>query len=86
MDERKWYYDKWITTVMGCNNKVGPKKTTAYAKRPVGNSPEIMPLDNSINQDVHESVRVHTVSTFYLPKDHQDKFSLSTPKSIIHAY
>ena len=30
---------------------------TPHEGKPVGDSPELMPLDNSLNQDLHESVR-----------------------------
>ena len=86
MDERKNIYERWITPIMKCNDRVGPKNSTTYSGRPVGNSPEMMPLDNSLNQDVHESVRHHIAATFYLPNDHDDKFQLSSPKEIVRAY
>ena len=34
---------------------------TTYAGRPVGNIPEFMPLDNSLNRDILHSLRMHSV-------------------------
>ena len=34
---------------------------TPYARHPVGNSPEFMPLNNSLNQEILHSVRFHSV-------------------------
>ena len=60
-----------------------------YAGRPVGNSPEFMPLDNSLNRDILQSLRFHCVfSRFVIDGEGTDKeernirFSLSTPKEI----
>ena len=39
----------------------GLQDGTPYAGRPVGNSPEFMPLDNSLNRDILHSLRVHCV-------------------------
>lgn len=78
------YYNRWIIPVLGCNDKVLGKST--YAGRPPGNSPECNPLDNSLIQDGHMAARTHTAATFHLPKNHPDKFSLSTPVSIGKAY
>lgn len=62
------------------------KNVKRYAGRPVGNSPELMPLDNSLNQDIHESVKTHVAATFHLSPDNEEKFSLSTPAQVIRAY
>ena len=47
-------YKYWIIPELGCNDIVGTNKN-CYAKRPVGNSPELMCLDMSLNKDVRES-------------------------------
>ena len=39
---------------------------TPYAGRPVGNIPEFMPLDNSLNRDVLHSFRMHSVLRCYI--------------------
>ena len=81
--------DMWIRPVLGCNNEIvlsNGKKTNNYAGRPPGNSPEFMPLDTTLNQDIHMNVRTQVSATHFLPKDHKNKFSLATPKTIEHAY
>ena len=62
---------------------------TPYAGRPVGNSPEFMPLDNSLNRDILHSLRFHCVlSRVVLDREATDeeernmRFSFSTPKEI----
>ena len=62
---------------------------TPYDGRPVGNIPEFMPLDNSLNRDILYSLRFHCVlSHFLLDGEGTDKeernvhFSFSTSKEI----
>ena len=79
----------WITPVFGCNDEIvlsDGSINTNYAGRPVGNSPEFMPLDNSLNQDIHCAVRSQVSATRSLPKDDPRRFSFATPESIKHAY
>jgi hypothetical protein len=52
----------------------------------VGNSPELMPLDNSLNRDIHTAVQKHIAMTNTLDDDDSRKFSLSTPKKGTVAY
>ena len=65
----------------------GLQDGTHYAGLPVGNSPEFMPLDNSLNIDILHSLRFHCVlSRFVLDGEGTDEeernmhFSFSTPK------
>ena len=65
----------------------GLQDGTPYAVRPVGNSPEFMPLDNSLNRDILHIFCFHCVlSRFVLDMEGTDeedsnmRFSLSTPK------
>ena len=45
-----------------------------YAGRPVGNSPEFMPLDNSLNRDILHYLRFHCVlSRFVLDGEGTDE-------------
>ena len=39
---------------------------TPYAGRRVGNSPEFMPLDNSLNRDILQSLHFHCVLSRFL--------------------
>ena len=57
--------------------------------RLIGNSRELMPLNNSLNQDIHVSVGKHSAMLIVV-KDFEDKdphlFSMSTPKDLVSAY
>ena len=62
---------------------------TPYDGRPVGNSPECMPLDNILNRDILQSFRFHCVLNRFLldregttKEERNVRFSLSTPKKI----
>ena len=62
---------------------------TPYAGRPVGNSPEFMPLDNSLNRDILHILRFHCVLSRFLvdgegtdEEERDMQFSFSTPKEI----
>jgi hypothetical protein len=59
---------------------------TTYHNRPVGDSPEMMPLDCSLFNDLHESAHRHVSLTHLLEKDDRKKFSLATPQEISRAY
>ena len=59
---------------------------TAYAGRMVGMRPEVMPLDEHLNQDIHDAVDRHVNLTQNLPDDHPQKFSKRTPKQLSRAY
>ena len=54
-------YDRWLKPLNGLNAK------TTYQDRYVGNSPEFMPLDNSLNYDLQLSHRYHCIVTAHLP-------------------
>ena len=69
-------YKRWLIPQNGCN------EGTVYKQRPVGNSPEFMPLDNSLNQDIQLSLSLHCAVTAHLPDDDPRKFSMRTPKTI----
>ncbi|EJK60897.1 hypothetical protein THAOC_18686 [Thalassiosira oceanica] len=81
----KGYLKRWILPELGLNEDLG------FGGRPVGNSPEFMPWDASLNQDVHESVRRHCVlcrSTLKRQDRLNDdrRFSLATPKLGVATY
>ena len=44
--KEKNYYHRWLLPMNGLQDG------TPYAGRPVGNSPEFMPLDDSLNMDI----------------------------------
>ena len=65
----------------------GLQDGTPYAGRPVGNIPEFMPLDNSLNRDIFKSLQIHSVlSRYILDGEETDEeessmcFSYSTPR------
>ncbi len=68
--------DRWIRPELGLN------KGTAFAGRPVGNSPELMAWDSSLNKDVKDQLRRHTVFTCGLDKHDPRRFSMATPRQI----
>jgi hypothetical protein len=59
---------------------------TRYHDSIPGDSPEWMPLDETLYQDIHSSARYHVTITSHLPKDDPRKFSFATPKEISRAY
>ena len=58
-------------------------KGTPYEGKCVGNSPEFMPMDNSLNADLTRSNDFHCRVTSKLDRDDPRKFSMETPKSIL---
>ena len=85
IDEAKTisYYDKWILPVHGLNDEF-----SRFKDRPIGNSPEMMPLDNCLNKDLHELVARHVLMSRASALDPNDPrvFSLSSPKKASDAY
>ncbi len=84
--EDRVIYDCWIKPELGLNDQYGSR----WWQRPIGNSPELMPLDNSLNQDIHVAVRRNTMWSLVLRKfvSHGDNrlFSMATPRLIAAAY
>ena len=73
------YYKRWIlplTINMG----------TLYKGYPAGNSPEMMPLDASLNKDHDNGVRLHISVTLNMAEDNPKKSTMSTPKRGSSAY
>ena len=54
--DMRTYYECWILPQLGLNDDID-----SYVGWPVGNSPEFMPWDASLNNDAHETVRRHCV-------------------------
>ena len=81
------YYDKWILPVLDLN-----KAYSRFHGKPIGNSPEMMPLDNCLNKDLHESVTRHVLMSksaarkAEVPTNDPRLFSLKTPKAGSSAY
>ena len=81
--KEKNYFHSWFLPMIGLQD------STPYAGFPVDNSPEFMPLDNSLNRDILNSLRFHCVlSRFVLDGKETDEeernmqFSFSTPREI----
>ncbi len=78
---RKWmetkdYLKRWIKPELGICEGMDN-----YEFSFVGNQPEKMPLDNSLNQDVHEARRRHCVMSKALCNDGDPRlFSIATPR------
>jgi hypothetical protein len=74
------YLKHWILPMNGCN------EGTTYDNHPVGNTPEIMPLDTSLFNDLDEAIQRHIIYTNRLDPTDPKKFSLSTPSRASSAY
>ena len=70
------HYKRWILPVNGLQDDNPALRK--YRMRPVGDSPEFMPWDTSLNNDVHCAVDRHVTMTNNMAKDDKDKFDLST--------
>ena len=73
----------WLLPVGPCN------EGTVYFGRPVGNTPEIMPWDCSLNADVHSCVEFYSTVCKWLPKEHPlypQRFSKSSYKVMLSSY
>ena len=52
---------------------------TPYVNHMIGMRPKVMPLDEHLNQDIHEHVNCCVNLTAHLPKNHLHKFGKHTP-------
>ena len=85
---RKWLTEEglikhWLLPVGPCN------KGTVYFGRPVGNSPEIMPWDCSLNADVHSCVEFYSAVCKWIPQEHPlyaQRFSKASQKVMLDSY
>ena len=60
----------------------GLNEKTRYENKVVGNSPEFMPLDNSLNRDIQNCHDYHCILTNHLHRDDFRRFSKATPNLI----
>ena len=81
--KEKNYFHRWLLPMNVLQDG------TPYTGSPVGNSPEFMPLDNSLNRDILHCLRFHCVfSRFVLDWEGTDEeesnmsFSFSTLREI----
>jgi hypothetical protein len=82
--KEKGYYRRWLLPVNGLSKDNQDLKK--FWDRPIGNSPEMMPWDCSLNRDVNIGADRHIVATVDLDETDPKKFSLSTPVRGTHAY
>jgi predicted flap endonuclease-1-like 5' DNA nuclease len=85
-------YKRWVKPELGLNDIVEVtmpngevKKRKHYANRPVGDQPELMPHDSSLNWDVECSNNMHVILTSHLPYDDKRKIRKDTPNEIVKA-
>ena len=81
-------YDMWIKPELGCNNEIRMRDGTInkrFARRPVGNQPEVQPLDNSLNNDIKQAIDTQHAATYFLPQGHEKKFTLATREDAVKA-
>jgi hypothetical protein len=82
----KGYYKHWVLPECGLSED--DRTLKEFWGRPLGNSPEMMPLDCNLNKDVHDVVQAHCAATAHIADNGKDprKFSLSTPQRGDSAY
>ncbi len=93
----KWMQDEgllkhWIRPVMGISDVVQYEDTDGvtysssnFAGRPPGDSPELMPNDNSLFRDLRCALDICVALTTHLPESDKRRFSKATPKEISRA-
>ena len=82
----KGYYNHWILPQLDLMSTVNDE-LKAYKARPVGNSPELMPLDTSLFAQLIKAVNMHVIAT----KDYnigdeveaEKKFCMATQKTVL---
>ena len=86
--DTRTYYECWLLPQLGLNADIA-----RYGGRPVGNSPEFMPWDASLNRDIHETVRRHCVMSRATlrrqglsSQDDSRHFSMATPELAAETY
>ena len=81
--KQKGYLHRWLLPLNGLQDG------TTYNSHSVGNIPDFMPLDNSLNRDILHSFRFHCVLSYSIvdgeettEEDRNLCFSLSTTREI----
>ena len=78
------YYQHWILPEKDIFDDLPECK--AWREKPVGNRPEVMPLDQSLNKDVHDGVDQQVIISQAFPENDDRRFSTRTPKHGLSAY
>ena len=84
--EKKGYLDRWILPSMDLYDNLPNDGGRFYKGKPIGNSPEFMPLDTHLNRDLHTSHDLHVTITQALPDNDPRKFDGSTPNRLSDSY
>ncbi|GFH53203.1 hypothetical protein CTEN210_09679 [Chaetoceros tenuissimus] len=84
--KEKGIYKHWLLPEAGLFSKEHDPSLKRYQGRPVGNSPELMPLDSCLNRDIHMAVDTACADTAAMKDDDPKKFSMRTPKHGTSAY
>ena len=64
----KGYLKQWMLPSDDLFDNLPNEIKKSHEGKPVGNSPEFMPLDTHLNQDLHESHNLHATVTSHLPE------------------
>ena len=72
-------YKHWILPLHNLN------AGTVYAGRPMGNSPELMPLYSNLNKDIQKAVKKHAAYINSLKRNNPKQFSTVTAKQGVSA-
>ena len=75
---KKGYLKQWILPSEDSFNNLPVEVKSKYKQNPIWNSPEFMPLDAYLNQDVHSLHDFHKTLSDDLPENHPKNFSGST--------
>jgi len=84
--KEKGYLDRWILPSSDLYDNLPSEARRFYEGKPVGNSPEFMPLDTHLNQDLHSSHDLHATITQNEADNDPKKFDGSTPKRLSESY
>ena len=83
---QKEYLKRWILPSDDLYDNLPTNVRKSYQGKPVGNSPEFMPLDCHLNQDIHACHHYHAQITQHIPDENPLKFTSSTPKRLADSY
>ena len=84
MKEQGWY-EHWILPAPDITFADAPD-SKKWSAKPCGNQPEVMPMDNLLNKDVHDGVMQNIIMSQMLDDDDSKKFRMNTPKNGLKAY
>jgi hypothetical protein len=83
--KQEGYNNRWLLPELYMY-KCYPEVKKIYNGRPIGNTPESMPLNDNSNQGLHNDVSRQVAGTMLLEETDKRKFSTSTPNELTTAY